>query len=57
VIYLKHSFVWSCNLGTSKSRSENRNVLKCGAAENQWDRSCGKRRTMTQSQGGEEHPT
>jgi len=58
VLHLEHSFVLCRNLDTSESRSEISvkfwNVVLEKDADDQLDRSCGKLRSITRSQGGEE---
>ena len=61
LLHLEHSILWCWNLDTSESRSEIPgkfwNVVLEKDGEDQLDRSWEKWGGITQSQGGEKHPT
>jgi hypothetical protein len=60
VLHFEHSFVCCSNLDTSGCRSEIpgkfRNVVLVKDGEEEFDRSCEKRRSVIQSQGEKEYP-
>ena len=60
LLHIEHRFVWCWLLDTSGSRSKTLkfwNVVLEKDGENNFDRLCGKLRSIRKSQGGQKYPT